>query len=180
MPSILVFFSFLPAAYFHPYFHFHWHHFSVTTISRQHQCSRYPMPLKQHCRLSICSHFGWVWQILSEALSEANPNINWAGLSNATDKRIANFIHMLIVFSSPQHDHCRQQCRLSICTLQTVEMKTIGPPPPLSFSWFCLFKVVDLEISSSMACNTALAQIRLTLPLSIASGKFGFGKGGHF
>ena len=68
----------------------------------------------------------------------------------------------------------------SICTLQTVEMKTVGPPPPLSFSWFCLFKVVDLEISSSVACNTASAQIILTLPLSIASGKFGFGKDGHF
>ena len=26
-----------------------------------------------HCRLSICSNFGRVWQILSEA----NPNINW-------------------------------------------------------------------------------------------------------
>ena len=28
---------------------------------------------RQHCRLSICGHFGWVWQILSEA----NPNTNW-------------------------------------------------------------------------------------------------------
>ena len=28
---------------------------------------------RQHCRLSICGHFGWVWQILSEA----NPSINW-------------------------------------------------------------------------------------------------------
>ena len=28
---------------------------------------------RQHRRLSICGHFGWVWQ----TLSEANPSINW-------------------------------------------------------------------------------------------------------
>ena len=32
---------------------------------------------RQHCRLSSCGHFGWVWQILS--LSEANLNTNWWG-----------------------------------------------------------------------------------------------------
>ena len=62
---------------------------------------------RQHCCLSICDHFGWVWQI-----SEANPNTNWwwdeqACLGNAFFETFLNTtpvaLHLLYIWPQPQN-----------------------------------------------------------------------------
>ena len=49
------------------------HSFAYWWRTIKHENGKFPVLVRQHCRLSICSYFGWVWQIL---------NLRRAGLSS--------------------------------------------------------------------------------------------------
>ena len=56
-------------------------------------CSRGADGHRQHCRLSICMHFDWVWQIQSEA----NPNIT----DGETSWLVCITVHISCTFTLP-------------------------------------------------------------------------------
>ena len=58
---------------------------------------------RQHCRLSVCSHFGWVWQIHFQSKSKYQLTVRRAGLSTTSlSSRECNRVNVICIRSDEQ------------------------------------------------------------------------------